>query len=493
MDWETIWQKILEFISSFVHYAMNEGENKFMLVNYEYIYSEQAPEGATYFFVWSFVVMALLAIFACDSFRLLHPIQGIKEWKTKISVVKVVFFAAAVFSFHTFYKKLITLTGGLFHAYPSIDTLKCLGTYINPISVMIYAFAVSTMNFRKGSRQAMFLGWAVFLTPAVMSYDAWTREHVTLYIAALTLGIAGAVLYKKHSPLICYFVLSALYFVCRFFMIYYSAEMLILTSDGLPGKIGQYFACAQMDVMLTLLLLLILFGYTEITAERGNLRLKRDTVFVAVTAAFMVCAIVSNQVVEVHAVLLEKEEPDIYVPEEDQDDETIVDKYILNNEPIIYFVVTTDTANIRLGPGTEYDVITSAEKETAFSGTGNEAAAKNGRIWYEIYINHDVSETGWASSTVMEKREFFPVNKLAGTWYGGRGSELTIEEHGICYYQNGSMGEGTWEVDDDGIIHIHIDTLPYEVYASLNAGYDTISMTMEADSPEWEEEVFTKQ
>lgn len=496
MNLEAIWQKIREYTILFYHFAMTEGENKFMLVDADLLHGNNVPDEVMYFFIGSFAVMMLLAIFACDSFQLFHPIEGMREWKSKISIVKVIFFTAAVFSFHTFYKMLITISGGVLGAQASIDALKCLGTYINPISVMVYAYAISTMTFRKRNIQALFLGWALFLTPAAMSYSTLTREHVMLYIVAASFGVVGAVLYRRCSPYTCYFVLSVLYFVCKFFMIYYSEEMAIISSDHWPGKIGQYFACAQMDIILSFLLLMILLGYKEITTDQENLRIKKDIVYVGIMAVFMLCTVVSNQVVEVHAVRLDKERPVYDIPVSSMEDGSGEDNGdILDSEPVVSYVITADVANIRSGPGTGYDVVSTARRGETFSGTGKEEEAANGRLWYEIYIGSGSEATAWASSAVIEKQVTFPAGQLAGLWQGAQGSELILEEDGSCYYRYKSLreGGGTWEVDNQAVMHIYSEAFSYEIYARLNNGYNTTTMTIESDSASWLDEVFSKQ
>lgn len=59
-------------------------------------------------------------------------------------------------------------------------------------------------------------------------------------------------------------------------------------------------------------------------------------------------------------------------------------------------------ANIRSGPGKDYDVITTAKKGEIYIATGNEEKASNGRTWYEIYIDEDMTQTGWASQKVID-------------------------------------------------------------------------------------------
>ena len=298
MDWELIWQKIQAYAISFYHFAMTEGESNFMLVNHNIVQNSYLPDETRHFFMGSFVVMVLLAILACDSFKATAPIEGIKEWKSKISIIKVVIFSAAVFSLHTFYKILIALSGRIFHAYASIAALDCLGSYINPISLMIYAFAVSTITFRKGWLQAMFLGWAIFLTPAAMSLSSFTYEHIILYSVAGAFGILGAICYKRLSPYASCFVMYIGYFIAKFFIIYYSDEIFLLTADSWPGKIAQYMACMQMDVILCVLLMLILLGYKQTTTEKADRELKSDIILSAITVALMVGTIFFSNTTE---------------------------------------------------------------------------------------------------------------------------------------------------------------------------------------------------
>ncbi len=65
-------------------------------------------------------------------------------------------------------------------------------------------------------------------------------------------------------------------------------------------------------------------------------------------------------------------------------------------------VITASSANIRSGPGTDYDVITTAPKGEVFAATGNQETASNGRIWYEIYLDVEMTQTGWASQKVID-------------------------------------------------------------------------------------------
>lgn len=64
-------------------------------------------------------------------------------------------------------------------------------------------------------------------------------------------------------------------------------------------------------------------------------------------------------------------------------------------------VITAKSANIRSGPGTDYEVVTTAPKGDTFVATGRQEKASNGRTWYEVYVNDEMTQTGWASQTVI--------------------------------------------------------------------------------------------
>ncbi len=65
-------------------------------------------------------------------------------------------------------------------------------------------------------------------------------------------------------------------------------------------------------------------------------------------------------------------------------------------------VVTEKTANVRSGPGTNYDVVSTVSQGQTYKATGNQKTASNGRIWYEIYLDNKMSQTGWASEKVIK-------------------------------------------------------------------------------------------
>ena len=65
-------------------------------------------------------------------------------------------------------------------------------------------------------------------------------------------------------------------------------------------------------------------------------------------------------------------------------------------------VITEKAANIRSGPGTDFDIVDTASKGDVYIATGREETASNGRIWYEIYINDEATQTGWASQKIIK-------------------------------------------------------------------------------------------
>lgn len=65
-------------------------------------------------------------------------------------------------------------------------------------------------------------------------------------------------------------------------------------------------------------------------------------------------------------------------------------------------VITESSANIRSGPGTDYDVVTTASQGDIFVATGNQETASNGRMWFEIYLDDEMSKTGWASQKIID-------------------------------------------------------------------------------------------
>ena len=67
-----------------------------------------------------------------------------------------------------------------------------------------------------------------------------------------------------------------------------------------------------------------------------------------------------------------------------EDDAPIYDDVTTEvSQPDVLMEIIATTANIRSGPGKDYEVITTAATGTVFIATGNQETASNGRIWYE--------------------------------------------------------------------------------------------------------------
>lgn len=88
--------------------------------------------------------------------------------------------------------------------------------------------------------------------------------------------------------------------------------------------------------------------------------------------------------------------------------ETILDDVDHENATDVYnveMVIVASEANIRSGPSVDYETIAVAKEGDIFIATGNEQEADNGRIWYEIYLDDGMTQTGWASEKVISVNE----------------------------------------------------------------------------------------
>ncbi len=512
MTIEQIIEVIQSNILSFYRFVMSHSENSFLVITVKFYKLDNIRTEILLYYMSFIFLMLLFAALACDSFRLLHPMDGLSEWGEKIHIGRVLIFDASIYSLHIFYKTIVALVGGLIGSQACIATLSCLGSYINPIAVMIYAYAISTMDFEKKNAQAMFLGWSVFFSPAALSFCQLSTEAIMLYSVSISFGVVGAILYKRANPFISYFVLSIDYLITKFFMIYFSGEVKIVDKPLLDGGIAQYISCIQIDVILIILLLLIMFAYTQITTEKKDWKLKRDGVMLSVFPAMLAGVIFVAGYTSVNPVTLIKEEPEYYnrratsvrkntyvEPIQTTTKPTKPTEFGLdtppNNDPYYVFVVTEDDyANIRTGIGTDHDVIMQAPSGAEFEGTGNEGVASNGRTWYELYLDDSKTSVGWASAKVVERQERYPIDNMYGIWNGSQGSMLELYSDGTCYYIDGGSprGDGTWYVDNRSILRVNTSALDYEIYGVLQFGYESKTVTMLADSSSWNDELFTK-
>lgn len=70
-----------------------------------------------------------------------------------------------------------------------------------------------------------------------------------------------------------------------------------------------------------------------------------------------------------------------------------------------YLEITASSANVRAGASTDYEVVTVVSQGTVLEMTGNEQTTENGTKWYEVYLDADKTEVGWASEKVLKLQE----------------------------------------------------------------------------------------
>lgn len=301
MNFEIIWRKIQEFAMWFFHFAMNEGENKFMLVDQNLLRVDKINTQTMTMYFGTFLIVALITIFATDSFHPFNLGQGILMWFKKVSILKVTIFAAAVFSLHTFYKMLILLIENLIGMKASVLALGCLGSYMNPFSVFVLSITASTVVLAHSSVQAFFLGLSVFLTPALLTFNTFTLEHVVIYAGGIAFGVATAALYRRFSMYVTYVVMSVVYLVSKYFMLMYSGKVLLLSANTMKKRGMQYLACMELDVFLIFILALILLGYKVMISEEKDRKIIKDIAGVALIAVVVIGSVVCGKVTEVKA------------------------------------------------------------------------------------------------------------------------------------------------------------------------------------------------
>jgi len=72
-----------------------------------------------------------------------------------------------------------------------------------------------------------------------------------------------------------------------------------------------------------------------------------------------------------------------------------------NEEQNVIMVIKDNGSNIRSGPGTKYNVVQTANKGDKYIATGNYEKPSGGGVWYEIYLNEEKTDIGWASEKVI--------------------------------------------------------------------------------------------
>ena len=287
-----IWEKFLVLLWQYFYYMMTHSESKFILENRSFQFILEDGSFQKNSTIYAFVLMVILVIYASDSFNFFQPIEEVREWKGKISVLKVVIFSATIFSMHTFYRMLVEIVGKFLGAAESVYAVNVLGSFINPLAIMIYAFAVTTVSFRRNAFQALMLGLVIFVAPSVMLFQYLSNYFNAIYATGCLIALSGCGIYffnqKKHcSTYVACFVMEVVYFIAKYFMIYYYPVKLILSAD-ISGRIMEYLSYIQVDLIFALIILFVLFGYK--IATTANMNIKKDSVILII---FTVVTIVS--------------------------------------------------------------------------------------------------------------------------------------------------------------------------------------------------------
>lgn len=80
-----------------------------------------------------------------------------------------------------------------------------------------------------------------------------------------------------------------------------------------------------------------------------------------------------------------------------------IEETVVEVEKVMIF--TKDSSNIRSGPGTEYQSIMVVTEGSTLLGTGKTVISDKGTVWYELYMNTEKTEFGWASELVVKVEE----------------------------------------------------------------------------------------
>ena len=287
MDVSMLWEKIVEYAKAFFAYVMNVGENRFMFIDNN-IFSGDATEEQTVYCIISFIIMAVIVIFASDSFKLFHPIEGLREWPEKINFLKVIIFSAAVFSLHTFYKMLVDLISLVGNDSLGGVITNCFGSYINPISICIFSIVLTTVDMEHDHIQAFFVGLCLFSTRGLLTCDTFTKGEISICVAGIVLPLVGAIIYYRFSMAVTYMIMSVSYLVVKFFIVENTEMADIIVGETIPEKIGEYLSCMRIDIGIILVLVAILLIYRFVSETVEKKRLIAQLVSAGILAAIFV-------------------------------------------------------------------------------------------------------------------------------------------------------------------------------------------------------------
>ena len=65
-------------------------------------------------------------------------------------------------------------------------------------------------------------------------------------------------------------------------------------------------------------------------------------------------------------------------------------------------VVAVDAANISSGPGTDYGAVGGARRDDVLVLTGNSQDTGGGSVWYEVFLDPEMTQTGWISGSLLQ-------------------------------------------------------------------------------------------
>ena len=448
MDFEQILEQILETLYEwavrFFHYTMNVGENRFLLVDVDAVFNDNVPDEVKYYFIGSFLIVTLIAILASDSFKVLHPFAGIKEWPTKINVLKVTVFAAAVFSLHTFYKMLVTAIASLANDRLGDVMTNCLGSYINPISVCVMSIALTTVELKKKTAQAFFLALSIFVTPAILSYATFTNEHIAIYLVGFVLAIAAGILYRRYSMYVTYAIMAVVYLIGKFFLIEYSEQATIIDNSNYLFKVGQYLSCMRIDIGMIIVLLLILFIYKTVLEELDKKSVIQNISVVIVLLAVFIFSYPARMLFPIYPVVYARDYNEtifdkfgVKSSSEDAEEEVAKDKQYRQIPVVVTYV--EESSYLVTKNGTEYNIYNTIDGDY---GTCWQDGVKGDGIGETLRYGFDdavISKMTIINGNRRDDKSYEENNRLASAHLLFRKDGRDVYEEDISFEDNGTI------------------------------------------------------
>lgn len=309
------WQTIVEFFKNFFDYAMNVGENHFLFLDYKVYNLNSNDDSHTAYVIITFIIMAVIYLVASSG--------SIDDLGKRIwGFFKAVIFAAAIFSLHTFYKTFVIFVAKLAKDSTGSAIINCFGTYINPISIFVFAMilALGTYDSKTtswsclvqlygGKIQAFAIGLSLFFIPALLCFNTFTKEHVTIFLVAITLSFMGLIIYGRLTMFYSFLVMSIAYLISKYFLVV-NSEMVSI-SDGVSiskpesivNSICQYLSCMRIDIGMIMVLLAILLILRIIADDAGSRRIKGAITWTLIIIGFFVFTYPSRSVLDVAPVV----------------------------------------------------------------------------------------------------------------------------------------------------------------------------------------------